>query len=49
MQVAYYEFAKEEVDAALEGQRQGQLGLMRVPSSVRNEGAFRILMVIELS
>jgi hypothetical protein len=49
MQVAYYEFAKEEVDAALEGQRQGQLGLMRVPSSIRNEGAFRILMVIELS
>ena len=36
-------------DAALEGQRQGQLGLMRVPSSIRNEGAFRILMVIELS
>lgn len=45
MQVTYYEFQKEEVDAALEGHRRGQRSLSHVPSRVENKEAFNILMV----
>jgi hypothetical protein len=42
-QVTYYEFKKEEVDAAMEGQQKGR-SLTHVPSSVENHDAFNILM-----
>ncbi len=43
LQVTYYEFRKEEVDAALEGHKKHQL--THVPSRIENKEAFNILMV----
>ncbi len=43
-QVTYYEFKKEEVDAAVEGQRTGRR-LTHVPSRVENKESFNMLMV----
>lgn len=43
LQVTYYEFHKEEVDAAMEGHKKHQL--THVPSRVENKEAFNILMV----
>ena len=47
MQVTYYEFQKEEVDAAMEGHknRGSKRSLTHVPSRVENKEAFNILMV----
>jgi len=45
LQVTYYEFHKEEVDAAMEGHRKNQRSLSHVPSRVENKEAFNILMV----
>ena len=47
MQVTYYEFHKEEVDAAMEGHknRGSKRSLTHVPSRVENKEAFNILMV----
>lgn len=42
--MTYYEFKKEEVDAAVEGQRSGRR-LTSVPSRVENKEAFNMLMV----
>ena len=43
LQVTYYEFRKEEVDAAMEGHKKHQL--THVPSRIENKEAFNILMV----
>jgi hypothetical protein len=47
VQVTYYEFQKEEVDAAMEGHknRGSKRSLTHVPSRVENKEAFNILMV----
>ena len=45
LQVTYYEFQKEEVDAAMEGHKRNQRSLTHVPSRVENKEAFNILMV----
>ena len=45
LQVTYYEFNKEEVDAAMEGHKKHQRTLTHVPSRVENKEAFNILMV----
>lgn len=44
MQVTYYEFKSEELEAAMQGQQEAG-GLQRVPSQVENKEAFNILMV----
>lgn len=44
-QVTYYEFRKEEVDAAMEGHKRNQRSLSHVPSRIENKEAFNILMV----
>lgn len=47
VQVTYYEFQKEELDAAMEGHknRGSKRSLTHVPSRVENKEAFNILMV----
>ena len=45
LQVTYYEFRKEEVDAAMEGHKRNQRSLTHVPSRIENKEAFNILMV----
>ena len=47
VQVTYYEFQKDEVDAAMEGHknRGSKRSLTHVPSRVENKEAFNILMV----
>ena len=43
--MTYYEFRKEELDAAMEGPQHGDGGLSRVPSQNQNREAFNMLMV----
>lgn len=47
VQVTYYEFQKDELDAAMEGHknRGSKRSLTHVPSRVENKEAFNILMV----
>ncbi len=45
MQVTYYEFRKEEVEAAMEGSQQGPGGPQHMPSQIQNKEAFNMLMV----
>lgn len=44
VQVTYYEFKSEEMEAAMQGQQEPG-GLQHVPSQVENKEAFNILMV----
>ncbi|BDA48413.1 Synaptotagmin-2 [Coccomyxa sp. Obi] len=44
LKVTYYEFKKEEVDAAMQGREEGRNSPQRVPSRVENKDAFNILM-----